>query len=104
MPTPVGSAADVLRLLAELGATPVGIGAHVALRYRLEPRETADIDVLVSSLTGVVEVLESLGLRFPRPCLSRSLDRRMGSCRAVAGDRVASDGERVTGSSYARRR
>ena len=41
--------------LAALGAQPVGIGAFAALLYRAEPRETTDVDFLVSSLHGVAE-------------------------------------------------
>jgi hypothetical protein len=47
--------------LRSLGAEPVGIGALAAIRYRLAPRETTDIDFLVRSLDGVAESMQELG-------------------------------------------
>lgn len=47
--------------LARLGANPVGIGAFAALLYRAEPRETTDIDFLVTSLRGVAEAFRAQG-------------------------------------------
>lgn len=47
--------------LAELGAEPVVIGALAALRYRLDPRATTDVDLLVTRLDGVPEALERDG-------------------------------------------
>ena len=37
------------------------IGAHAANRYRLEVRNTVDVDLLASSLTGAADVLRSAG-------------------------------------------
>ncbi|MGD9791977.1 MAG: hypothetical protein AB7V43_00745 [Acidimicrobiia bacterium] len=51
-------------LLTDLGAEPVGIGAFAALRFRLVPRETTDIDFLVRSLAGVAAAAEALGLDY----------------------------------------
>lgn len=45
----------------ELGLDPIVIGAFAALQYRLTPRETTDIDFLVSQLGDVVEVMEADG-------------------------------------------
>ncbi|MEQ1699806.1 MAG: hypothetical protein ABMA25_06840 [Ilumatobacteraceae bacterium] len=47
--------------LAALGAQPVGIGAFAALLYRAEPRETTDVDFLVTSLHGVAEAFREFG-------------------------------------------
>ena len=47
--------------LTRLGADPVGIGAFAALLYRAEPRETTDVDFLVTSLHGVAEGFRLLG-------------------------------------------
>ena len=47
--------------LAALGAQPVGIGAFAALLYRAEPRETTDVDFLVTSLRGVAESFRADG-------------------------------------------
>jgi len=55
------SAADLRNLLAEHGFTTVLIGAHAANRYRLEARQTVDVDFLASSLIGAADVLRSAG-------------------------------------------
>jgi hypothetical protein len=47
--------------LTALGADPVGIGALAAIRYRLEPRETTDVDFLARSLDGIPEAMRALG-------------------------------------------
>jgi hypothetical protein len=57
----VWSAADLRNLLTDHGITTVLIGAHAANRYRLEVRHTVDVDFLASSLTGVADVLRSVG-------------------------------------------
>ncbi|MDP9463273.1 MAG: hypothetical protein M3P52_01505 [Actinomycetota bacterium] len=62
MPKPSDYVDQFRELLTRLGAEPVGIGAFAALRYRLEPRETTDLDFLVRSLDGVVGAAEDLGL------------------------------------------
>ena len=56
------SSADVGRLMVTLGLDPVIIGATAAMRYRLEPRATVDVDYLVRRLDGLVEALGERGL------------------------------------------
>jgi hypothetical protein len=63
MPKPSDYVDQFRELLTRLGAEPVGIGAFAALRYRLDPRETTDIDFLVRSLDGVVDAAKALGLQ-----------------------------------------
>lgn len=63
MQNPSDYVAQFRDLLESLGAEPVGIGALAALRYRLEPRMTSDVDFLVRRLDGVVDAAEALGLR-----------------------------------------
>lgn len=48
--------------LTELGADPVVIGAFAAGRFRATPRETVDIDFLVTSLNGIASALRADGL------------------------------------------
>ena len=55
------SAVDLRNLLAEHGIATVLIGAHAANRYRLESRNTVDVDFLASSLSGAADVLRSVG-------------------------------------------
>ena len=62
MPNPSDYVEQFRALLTDIGAEPVGIGAFAALRYRLTPRETTDVDFLVRSLAGVAEAAESIGL------------------------------------------
>lgn len=64
MPGPLDYVEQFRALLTDLGAEPVGIGAFAALRYRLVPRETTDVDFLVRSLTGVAQAAEALGLDY----------------------------------------
>ncbi len=60
---PLSDSFDALRSrLTELGAEPVVIGAFAAGRYRATPRETIDIDFLVTSLNGVAQSLRADGL------------------------------------------
>lgn len=73
MPRPSDYVAEFAELLRSLGTEPVGIGALAALRYRLEPRETVDVDFLVRRLDGVAEAAVARGYK----------------CRVVADD----DGE-----------
>jgi hypothetical protein len=47
--------------LRALGVEPVLIGALAANVYRLTPRSTTDVDILVSSLTNVAEAMEAAG-------------------------------------------
>ncbi|CAN5485991.1 hypothetical protein BH20ACT2_BH20ACT2_14870 [soil metagenome] len=47
--------------LAHLGLQPVLIGALAAIRYRLEPRETTDVDFLTLSLDGLAEAMRADG-------------------------------------------
>ncbi len=63
MQNPSDYVAQFRDLLESLGAEPVGIGAFAALRYRLEPRTTTDVDFLVRRLDGVADAAEALGLR-----------------------------------------
>ncbi len=63
MQNPSDYVAQFRELLESLGAEPVGIGAFAALRYRLEPRTTTDVDFLVRRLDGVAEAAEALGLQ-----------------------------------------
>lgn len=58
----MASSADDLRaILAQHGIETVLIGAHAANRYRLEARQTVDVDLLVSTLAGAAEALRSAG-------------------------------------------
>jgi hypothetical protein len=60
---PLSASFDALRSrLTELGAQPVVIGAFAAGRFRATPRETVDIDFLVTSLDGVAPALRADGL------------------------------------------
>jgi hypothetical protein len=60
---PLSDSFDALRSrLTELGAHPVVIGAYAAGRFRATPRETVDIDFLVTSLEGVARGLRADGL------------------------------------------
>ena len=60
---PLSDSFDALRSrLTELGAHPVVIGALAAGRFRATPRETVDIDFLVTSLEGVARGLRADGL------------------------------------------
>lgn len=63
MPSPSDYVDRFRDLLIGLGAEPVGVGALAAMRYRLEPRITTDLDFLVRSLDGVAEAAEELGLQ-----------------------------------------
>lgn len=60
---PLSASFDALRArLTELGANPVIIGAFAAGQFRATPRETVDIDFLVTSLVGVASALRADGL------------------------------------------
>lgn len=64
MPEPsASSAADFQERLTALGFEVVLIGALAAIRYRLTPRTTTDIDFLARSLTGMGDALRGLGLQ-----------------------------------------
>lgn len=53
MPEPSDYLAEFRDRLVAMGLEPVVIGAMAAIRYRLEPRTTADVDFLVLHLAGV---------------------------------------------------
>lgn len=55
------SADDLRTILAQHGVETVLIGAHAANRYRLEARQTVDVDLLASSLAGAAETLRTAG-------------------------------------------
>ena len=55
------SADDLRAALTAHGTPTVLIGAHAANRYRLEARQTVDVDLLAPHLDGAAEVLRSLG-------------------------------------------
>ena len=55
------SSDDLRALLEQHGIRTVLIGAHAANRYRLEARQTVDVDLLASSLDGAAQVLRSVG-------------------------------------------
>lgn len=64
MPEPsASSAAEFQERLRALGFEVVLIGALAALRYRLTPRVTTDIDFLARSLTGLGAALRAEGLQ-----------------------------------------
>jgi len=55
------SADDLRQILADSGISTVVIGAHAANRYRLEVRNTVDLDLLASTLDGAAEALRAAG-------------------------------------------
>lgn len=55
------SSDDLRAILAQNGIETVLIGAHAANRYRLEARQTVDVDFLASSLVGAAEALRAAG-------------------------------------------
>ena len=55
------SADDLRSLLAKNGIETVLMGAHAANRYRLEARQTVDVDFLASTLDGAAETLRRAG-------------------------------------------
>lgn len=63
MPEPsASSAAEFQDRLRALGFDVVLIGAMAALRYRLTPRVTTDLDFLARSLSGLSEAMREQGL------------------------------------------
>jgi hypothetical protein len=55
------SADDLRQILADSGISTVVIGAHAANRYRLEVRNTVDLDLLAATLDGAAEALRAAG-------------------------------------------
>lgn len=61
MREPSDSARAAAEILDAVGAQWAYVGAFAALRYRDTPRLTADVDVLVAPVDGVVEAFEQAG-------------------------------------------
>lgn len=55
MPEPSDYFSEIQSILAELELDAVLIGALAAVRYRLQPRATTDVDFLARRLDGLAE-------------------------------------------------
>jgi hypothetical protein len=62
------SADDLRQILSDCGIATVVIGAHAANRYRLEVRNTVDLDLLAATLEGAAEALRAAGCEVRSVC------------------------------------